>query len=70
MIYQHLGTHTNQLKYNLFCICFFHPESLHVTANHLLFAFATNRGYVTGSGEPDLVKSARLLLKDYVAGKL
>ena len=48
----------------------FHSESLHVTANHLLFAFATNRGYVTGSGEPDLVKSARLLLKDYVAGKL
>ena len=48
----------------------FHSQDLHVTANHLLFAFATNRGYVTGSGEPDLVKSARLLLKDYVAGKL
>lgn len=45
-------------------------EQQHVTATHLLFAYATNRGYVTGSGQPDLAKASRLILKDFNTGKL
>ena len=45
-------------------------KSEFVTANHMLFAYSTNRGYVTGSGQPDLNKAARLMLKDYNSGKL
>jgi large subunit GTPase 1 len=41
-----------------------------VTANHLLFAYATHRGFVTGSGQPDLNKASRLVLKDFNTGKL
>jgi len=41
-----------------------------ITANHLLFAYSTNRGYTTGSGEPDLTKASRLILKDYCSGKI
>jgi large subunit GTPase 1 len=41
-----------------------------VTANHLLFAYATHRGFVTGSGQPDLTKASRMVLKDFSTGKL
>ena len=47
-----------------------HSQETHVTANHILFAQATSRGYVTGSGEPDLTRAARLILKDYNSGKI
>lgn len=40
------------------------------TAAELLRAFCRSRGYVGASGLPDETKAARMLLKDYVDGKL
>lgn len=36
----------------------------------LLQAYATIRGFVTGRGIPDEARAARIILKDYVAGRL
>lgn len=41
-----------------------------VPASYLLQTLATERGYYNGAGLPDQTKSARLMLKDYVRGKL
>lgn len=40
------------------------------TAHEILSAYATNRGWLNGSGLPDRTRSARALLKDYTAGRL
>jgi len=45
-------------------------EENHIQASHLLFSYAVSRGYVSGSGQPDLTKASRLLLKDYNLGKI
>lgn len=45
------------------------PEEF-VTTDNLLFTYAASRGYVNGCGQPDYTKSARIILKDFVAGKL
>ncbi len=40
------------------------------TAEAFLKKIAGERGYVTGRGLPDIGKVARLVLKDYVTGRL
>eukprot|EP00892_Ulva_mutabilis_P007126 jgi/Ulvmu1/4786/UM020_0071.1 len=40
------------------------------TAHEILSAYATNRGWLNGSGLPDQTRSARALLKDYTTGRL
>lgn len=64
---------TQKIPKNVLCFMYklnLHSDEKFVTANHLLFAQATNRGFVTGSGEPDLTKAARTILKDYNSGRL
>ncbi|KAJ4965642.1 hypothetical protein NE237_017491 [Protea cynaroides] len=39
-------------------------------ASELLRAYCTSRGYVASSGLPDETRGARLILKDYIDGKL
>uniref|UniRef100_UPI00200D8C8E hypothetical protein n=1 Tax=Escherichia coli TaxID=562 RepID=UPI00200D8C8E len=39
-------------------------------AAELLRAYCSSRGYVASSGLPDETKAARLILKDYLDGKL
>ncbi|KFK43162.1 hypothetical protein AALP_AA1G087900 [Arabis alpina] len=39
-------------------------------ASELLRAFCASRGYVASSGLPDETKAARMILKDYIGGKL
>ncbi|XP_042511643.1 GTPase LSG1-2-like [Macadamia integrifolia] len=39
-------------------------------ASELLRAFCSSRGYVASSGLPDETRAARLILKDYIDGKL
>ncbi|KAL0274917.1 UNVERIFIED_CONTAM: hypothetical protein PYX00_002938 [Menopon gallinae] len=40
------------------------------TSEELLNAFGFNRGFMTQNGQPDNPRSARYILKDFVAGKL
>ena len=40
------------------------------SARGFLQALAAERGFVTGSNTPDEARAARIVLKDYVAGKL
>jgi len=47
------------------------PEKgIHMTHNAFLSILARERGYVTGSATPDTKKTAKMVLKDYVNGKL
>ena len=41
-----------------------------VTSEQLLTAYGTLRGFMTAGGRPDQARAARIILKDYVAGKL
>jgi hypothetical protein len=43
---------------------------MRVSAEDLLMAYGCLRGYMTSHGRPDLPRSSRYILKDYVAGKL
>jgi large subunit GTPase 1 len=46
------------------------PPEKYMSATHFLQIFANDRGYVTGSSRPDEIRCAKLVLKDYVTGKL
>ena len=41
-----------------------------LTSEQLLTAYGTLRGFMTAGGRPDQSRAARIILKDYVAGKL
>jgi len=41
-----------------------------LTSEQLLTAYGTLRGFMTAGGRPDQSRAARILLKDYVSGKL
>eukprot|EP00826_Nyctotherus_ovalis_P030938 TRINITY_DN2470_c0_g1_i18.p1 TRINITY_DN2470_c0_g1~~TRINITY_DN2470_c0_g1_i18.p1 ORF type:complete len:605 (+),score=184.01 TRINITY_DN2470_c0_g1_i18:77-1891(+) len=45
-------------------------EDVHMSPTMFLTILARERGYVTGSGNPDTKKTAKMVLKDYVNGKL
>lgn len=48
----------------------YEPQSRPPLASELLRAYCASRGYVASSGLPDETKAARLILKDYIDGKL
>lgn len=48
----------------------YEPESRPPFASELLRTYCTSRGYVASSGLPDETRAARLILKDYIDGKL
>jgi len=41
-----------------------------LTSEQLLTAYGTLRGFMTSGGRPDQSRAARIILKDYVSGKL
>ena len=41
-----------------------------VTSEKLLTAYGTLRGFMTAGGRPDQARAARIILKDYVGGRL
>lgn len=45
-------------------------EATATNARELLQVYSATRGYLTGSGVPDEAKAAKILLKDYVEGRL
>lgn len=45
-------------------------KDVYMSASHFLQILARERGYVTGSATPDIKKTAKMVLKDYVNGKL
>lgn len=48
----------------------YEPENRPPLASELLRSYCASRGYVASSGLPDETKAARLILKDYIDGKL
>ncbi|KAG6551011.1 hypothetical protein Mapa_007244 [Marchantia paleacea] len=48
----------------------YEPQDRPPTAAELLFVYAVSRGYFANSGLPDETRAARLILKDYLSGKL
>ena len=46
------------------------PRREEINSERLLTAFGTLRGFMTAGGRPDQARSARIILKDYVSGKL
>lgn len=48
----------------------YEPQDRPPLASELLRAFCASRGYVGASGLPDETRAARLILKDYIDGKL
>lgn len=48
----------------------YEPQNRSPLASELLRAYCASRGYVGSSGLPDETKAARIMLKDYVDGKL
>lgn len=45
-------------------------EESQLDARSLLERYATLRGFMTKHGNPDIQRSARIILKDYVHGKI
>ncbi|XP_074570718.1 GTPase LSG1-2-like [Curcuma longa] len=48
----------------------YEPQSRPPLSSELFRAYCSSRGYVSSSGLPDETKAARIILKDYVDGKL
>jgi len=61
----HVPRHVFESKYGLVL-----PRDGQLTSEQLLTAYGTLRGFMTAGGRPDQSRSARIILKDYVAGKL
>lgn len=60
-----IPNHVLESKYGLVL-----PQAGCLTSEQLLTAYGTLRGFMTAGGRPDQSRAARLLLKDYVGGKL
>lgn len=66
LLLSHIPTHVLEAKYGLVL-----PGSQGpITSEQVLCAYGTLRGFMTAAGRPDQARAARLLLKDYVSGKL
>ncbi|KAL8090480.1 hypothetical protein AgCh_039795 [Apium graveolens] len=48
----------------------YEPQNRPPLASEFLRAYCTSRGYVASSGLPDETRAARIILKDYIDGKL
>lgn len=57
--------HVMESKYGLVL-----PRGEELTSERLLTAYGTLRGFMTAGGRPDQSRAARIILKDYVSGKL
>jgi len=65
LMVQHIPVHVLEAKYGLVL-----QQESQLTCEQLLGAYGVLRGFMTSGGRPDQARAARLLLKDYVAGRL
>jgi len=65
LMIQHMPVHVLEAKYGLVL-----QQESQLTCEQLLGAYGVLRGFMTSGGRPDQARAARLLLKDYVAGRL
>jgi len=65
LMIQHVPVHVLEAKYGLVL-----QQESQLTCEQLLGAYGVLRGFMTSGGRPDQARAARLLLKDYVAGRL
>ncbi|CAK1586435.1 unnamed protein product [Parnassius mnemosyne] len=63
-----VGRHTFEEKYGLLLPQYEHGEGTEY--KKILTAHAFNRGFMSAAGQPDVSRSARLLLKDAASGRL
>ena len=69
LLLSHVPPHVFESRYGLVLP---RSEGGHVglTSERLLTAHGTLRGFMTAGGRPDQARAARIILKDYVSGKL
>ena len=65
LLVSRIPAHVMEAKYGLVL-----PRGSEVTSERLLTAYGTLRGFMTAGGRPDQARGARIILKDYVGGKL
>jgi len=65
LMIQHIPVHVLEAKYGMVL-----QQETQLTCEQLLGAYGVLRGFMTSGGRPDQARAARLLLKDYVAGRL
>merc|ERR1719300_1954997 len=65
LLVNRIPAHVMEAKYGLVL-----PRGSEVTSERLLTAYGTLRGFMTAGGRPDQARGARIILKDYVGGKL
>merc|ERR1712029_519473 len=69
LLLSHVPPHVFEARYGLVL-----PRSegsfVKVTSEKLLTAYGTLRGFMTAGGRPDQARAARIILKDYVGGRL
>ena len=65
-----IGTILKMLGQRPFEGCYNVALPRHATATHVLQAVAASRGYVIGQGRPDETRTGRMILKDFMSGKL
>jgi len=64
LLLEHIPGHVLESKYGLVL------QEGKITCEQILGAYGVLRGFMTSGGRPDMARAARLILKDYVAGKL
>jgi len=65
LMIEHVPVHVLEAKYGLVL-----QQDSQLTCEQLLGAYGVLRGFMTSGGRPDQARAARLLLKDYVGGRL
>jgi len=66
LLLQHIPTHVLEFKYGVVL-----PQEPAILGHEqVLTAYATMRGYMATGGRPDQSRAGRIILKDYVSGKL
>jgi len=69
LLLSHVPSHVFESKYGL-VLPRVEGENVNISSEKLLTAYGTLRGFMTAGGRPDQSRAARIILKDYVGGKL
>jgi len=69
LLLSHVPSHVFESKYGL-VLPRVEGENSSLSSEKLLTAYGTLRGFMTAGGRPDQSRAARIILKDYVGGKL
>ena len=69
LLLQHVPQHVFESKYGL-VLPRDNGQFTKLSSEQLLTAYGTLRGFMTAGGRPDQARAARIILKDYVGGRL